>query len=510
MNDWTSGYVTGVDYTFGYYPELNPHRARFALLCSGIQPPRVNRACELGFGQGVCVNLHASASRTQWVGTDFNPAQALFAQDLARASGADVRLHDQSFEQFCAREDLPPFDYIALHGIWSWISQDNRKRIIDLVNRKLDVGGVLYVSYNAMPGWAAPGPIQHLMSQHADKMSATGSGLLSQVDQAIAFLERLLQTNPAYLRSVPGLEKRVAKIKEHNRNYVAHEYFNQEWAPMYFADMAGELSAAKLSFACSAHYTDLVPAVNLSAEHQKLLADISDPEFRETVRDYMTNTQFRRDFWIKGARRLSAAEQLRMIKATSVILVTPSADVKFKIVGALGEVGMNEKMHAGVIEQLADHQPRSIGELEKRLSGSMSFPQVLRALLLLIAKNDVALVQGDAEQSDSLSSSRRLNKYLLQRTRDSSEISYLASPVTGGGVHVSYVHQLFLLSLMDGREGPDELASTAWRLMQAAGRKVNKDGKPMETPEDNLKELGTMAKQFLNKRLPGLRSLGIA
>jgi len=28
--------------------------------------------------------------------------------------------------EFVARDDLPEFDVIALHGIWSWISAENR------------------------------------------------------------------------------------------------------------------------------------------------------------------------------------------------------------------------------------------------------------------------------------------------------------------------------------------------------------------------------------------------
>jgi len=43
---------------------------------------------------------------------------------------------------------LPDFDYIGLHGIWSWISDENRQVIVDFIRKKLKVGGVLYISYN--------------------------------------------------------------------------------------------------------------------------------------------------------------------------------------------------------------------------------------------------------------------------------------------------------------------------------------------------------------------------
>ena len=89
MTTWTSGYVADIGYTFGYYTELNPLRLGLAFAQQGLVAPTVGAACELGFGQGLSANLHAAAGVAQWHGTDFNPSQAGFAQQLA----AESRLH---------------------------------------------------------------------------------------------------------------------------------------------------------------------------------------------------------------------------------------------------------------------------------------------------------------------------------------------------------------------------------------------------------------------------------
>ena len=83
MSDWTAGYTTDIDYTYGYYSELNPLRVQLAFLQARLAPPLISTACELGFGQGMSINLHAAASGITWHGTDFNPAQAAFAQEMA-------------------------------------------------------------------------------------------------------------------------------------------------------------------------------------------------------------------------------------------------------------------------------------------------------------------------------------------------------------------------------------------------------------------------------------------
>ncbi|MFN7504535.1 MAG: class I SAM-dependent methyltransferase, partial [Limnobacter sp.] len=166
MKSGTANALSDVDYIYGYYPELNPLRVQLALLRRGLRWPSIGTACELGFGQGLAANLHAAASTVTWWGTDFNPAQAAFAQDLATASGVNANFSDDAFVDFVKRPDLPQFDYICLHGIWSWISDENRNAIVDFVRRKLRVGGVLYVSYNTLPGWAGFSPIRHLMVEH--------------------------------------------------------------------------------------------------------------------------------------------------------------------------------------------------------------------------------------------------------------------------------------------------------------------------------------------------------
>ncbi len=214
MSDWTAGYVADIGYTYGYYAELNPQRVKLAFLNQGLVFPEVSTACELGFGQGLSSNFHAAASVTQWHGTDFNPSQAGFAQELAAASGASAKLYDEAFADFANRPDLPDFDYIGLHGIWSWISDENRQVIVDFIRKKLKVGGVLYISYNTLPGWASFAPMRHLMTEHAEVLGSEGRGIVSRIDGALDFAEKLLATNPLFSRANPLVADRLTKKKE--------------------------------------------------------------------------------------------------------------------------------------------------------------------------------------------------------------------------------------------------------------------------------------------------------
>jgi len=511
MSYWTYGYVAEIGYTFGYYNELNPNRATLALLNAGYAPPTTGAHCELGYGQGLSVNVHSAASCSTWYATDFNPSQAAFAQSLATASGADANLTDEAFADFCNRSDLPDFDSIGLHGIWSWISDENRAVIVDFIRRKLKVGGALYISYNTLPGWATFAPMRHLMTEHSSVMGSTGKGVVNRVDGALEFAQKLIDTNPMFARANPGVADRLKKVAEQNRHYLAHEYFNKDWHPMHFATMSEWLSPAKISYACSAHYLDHIDAINLSAEQQQLLKEIPDPTFKESVRDFMVNQQFRRDYWIKGARQLSAVEQIELIKQHKLVLISAREDVSLKIAGSIGTANMSEAIYAPILDLMSDHTSRSIESITAHVKDKgVLLPQVIQATILLIGSGHMASVQDDKQIANAKETTKKLNQALLERARFSTDISFLANPVTGGGVAVNRFQQLFLLALSQGKKQPKEWAQAAWEILAAQNQRLLKDGKALESAQGNLEELTKQAETFNAIRLIALRALLVA
>jgi SAM-dependent methyltransferase len=503
MTTWTDGYVADIAYTYGYYSELNPARIKLAFIANGMVYPEIGTACELGFGQGVSTNLHSSSSKVSWWGTDFIPSQAAFAQELAAISGA--QLFDQSFAEFCTRQDLPDFDFIALHGIWTWISDENQKVIVDFVRRKLKVGGVLYVSYNTLPGWSTAAPLRHLMSEHRKKLSGSGIGVVNQVEAALAFTDRLLETNPLWSRSNPSIAERFKKLKPQNKNYLAHEYFNQAWHPMYFADMARYMEPAKLTFACSAHYTEYLDVINLTAEQQTLLKEIADPHFRQSIRDFMVNQQFRKDYWVKGARTLSPIEKIEALRLQAVVLCVPRSSITLKAVASLGEINMSEAVYTPILDFLSDYTPKTIGQIEVEFK-QFSLNQIQEAMLLLIGQGHLAPAQSNQTIKACQARVKSLNQSLIDKARGKSEISFLADPVTGGALMVSHIQKGFILAQQKGSHTPEQMAQFAWNILRAQGQSLIKEGKTLVTTEDNVAELTAQAMTFQDQFLPILRA----
>lgn len=511
MNNWTDGYVTDIGYTFGYYNELNPLRSKIAFLNAGFAPPIDSGVhCELGFGQGISINIHAAATGSNWYGSDFNPSQASFAQSLALASGAKIQLTDLDFASFSNLITLPDFDTISLHGIWSWISDENRTIIVDFIKSKLKVGGLLYISYNSQPGWANFSPIRHLLAQHASIMGSDGQGISSRVSESLIFAEKFLKLQSPFVSNNQQIISKFSQIKNQDPYYLAHEYFNKNWNPMYFSDMVNWLEPSKVSYVCSANLLDHIDAINLSNDHLSTLKEIDNLIFKQTVRDFIINQQFRRDYWIKGPIKLTPTERELQIRAQHIILTSHINDVPNAVRGSLGEASLNSNIYKPLLNVLSTYEPISIDYLTTSLLNyNINFNQVLEAVTILLGTGHILPVQDVEKSNSSFNSCNNLNAYTIQKSEFNHNLNYLASPITGGGIYVSRFEMMFLAAILAGKKEPKQWATYALETLTHQKQKIIKNSLTLESDVDILEELTSQAIDFATKRLPILIALKV-
>jgi SAM-dependent methyltransferase len=512
-DDWNQGYVTDVGYTYGYHRETSPVFQRFCLLLRGLvcdDPGDAASHCELGFGQGVSVNINAAANPGHYVGTDFNPAHAAHAIGMARQTGSNLCLYDDNFEQLLARNDLPMFDSISAHGIWTWVSRDNHRLITQLAARRLKPGGVLYVSYNCFPGWAAAYPLRQIFALH-DRYAAGAPDIVQRIDSALKFSGAMLATNPWFAQGATGVHERLRQISMQNRDYLAHEYFNRDWNCMYFSEVADALAEAKLDFATTAEPLDFVDTVNLTATNITFLNGIAHPTLREQIRDYFVNRQFRRDLYQRGIRRLAPAEMREQTLATRIVLGRPVDTIPMTVTGGQGAATLQESIFSPFLETLGarDYAPKSFNDLQQAMP-EFSLAQLVMTGAVLVGAGHALPCQPEASALLVRDNCAALNQRLLERARTRDDVNYLASSVTGGGIAVGRFEQLFLLASSGGCELPADWARFVWHLVSEQGHRVLKDGVALATPEENLAELTAQANYFAAGRLPILRALGIA
>ncbi|SMP82910.1 Methyltransferase domain-containing protein, partial [Desulfonatronum zhilinae] len=192
MSEWSHGYNTAVGYTYQFYRETTPAWLDWAVRLKGFKGPDVKkfRYLELGCGQGVGLNLIASLyPDAEFVGVDFNPQHIAHASDLAKDAGLkNVTFAEADFLDLSGNWPYGKFQFVVLHGIYSWITEDLRRAVCKCLDHALVAGGLAYVSYNAMPGWISALPLQKLLQRH---QQAKGLSPMAAIDKGFEFMTRL-------------------------------------------------------------------------------------------------------------------------------------------------------------------------------------------------------------------------------------------------------------------------------------------------------------------------------
>jgi SAM-dependent methyltransferase len=509
MSDWSAGYVTDIPYTYGVYRELAPPVLSFAALAAGVAAPDPNGPltyCELGCGQGYSSNVIAAANpNVEVYANDFNPTHILGARTLAAAAGTrNVHFYDSSFAEFAADETLPDFDIIVLHGIYSWINADNRRHIVDFIRKRLKVGGLCYISYNTLPGYAAALPLRRLL---ADRAATLHGSTVARIEQAVAYGQQLADAKSAYF-GMNAIPEHFQKIKDGGRDYVAHEYFNRDWTAFYHADVAADLAEAKLSYAGPADLLSAVDAINLTVEQRTLLSAATTVTERETLRDYVVNQMFRRDVFVKGALPLNPYEARDRWLKMRFVLTTGRADVPMSVKGVLGEATLQEDVYLPILDRLASGA-RAVAQLvEDPTVAALGWDRLQQALMVLVGAAQLQPAPDEAGDVGRLAGAKAFNRAVIEQASASDRWRFLASPVFGGPVFLGRSSQLFLLARE--REVADPAVFVRDTLMAHGAGLTKEDGTVLNTPEENLDELRKLSVLFDDKQLPLLQSLGLA
>jgi SAM-dependent methyltransferase len=428
--DWRGGYATSLDYTAGFYPHLSPEYLNFSCAMHGVEPGAVGRRYnyfELGCGRGLTVNLLAASNpQAQFFANDFMPSHAAEAQQLADAGRlGNLRMLEHSFGELAdGAVDLPPLDFITMQGVYTWVSASAREQIVRFVRRFLKPGGLVYLAYNAMPGWAASTPVQRLM--HACAEWTPGSPL-QKLAHAKDLVAQMRASGADYFQGKADLDRRLQQIADLGPAYLTHEYLHEQWEPMYHADVAADLAGAKLDFVGSALLGNLL--LEFTPEQQALLEAIPDSGWRETAKDFMLGTAFRQDLFVRGHRPMSPRRRDALLRRFCVVLTVPpetaAARLKHK------HPALAQSM--GTVLQAMAARAHTVEELRRLPAFSAEEDAVPIILNILLMTQSVSVFLGD-NRTDDNAPAHALNRAIAAQSAYGAAYGALASPLTGSGV----------------------------------------------------------------------------
>lgn len=336
MNDWTGGYVADVPYLDSFQPVQVPANLDLACLMTGCMPARMPGAaggftyCDLGCGMGVTVAALAAATpEARFWGIDLMPAHIARAEGFRRAAGLEnLTLLEADVRQLVDDPDpgLPQFDYIALHGLYSWVSEPVRQAILAFLERFLRPGGLVYLGYNVLPGWIDTVPMQKLMQEYAALQPGPSTARAAAAFDFVAqFAEAGGKALDSDIRKRPLGGGGPDGMARRNR-YLAHEFLNTSWQPRFHVDVAREMATARLDFAGSAQLVENFEGIGIPRAAQALLETVPSGPLRETLADYCHMRGFRRDVFVRGRREMLPEQREKAMGDVVLALRQPRPD----------------------------------------------------------------------------------------------------------------------------------------------------------------------------------------
>jgi len=466
------GYVTDTSYTDQFFRELSPAWLNYAAALNGALPRPLDRGfvyLELGCGFGTSTVVNAGAyPQGEFHGCDIIPAHVDGGRRHATALGVtNVTFHEADFEQLLERP-LPACDFIVLHGVYSWVDAAARQAVRRVIAALLKPGGLAYVSYNCLPGWAGEAPLRKLLVEFA----RSGDGTTAErTAAALASLTafshgraKYFKANPAALTALEGYHKR-------DTEYLVHEFMNTEWQPFYSVDVADELADIGLRFAGSATLAENHPGLVLDADSATAVAALPTARQRQLGADFAANQRFRRDVFVRAEPSAAAAAQPDVF-ATVIGCARPLSAIGVRAAVPRGEIGFHISFIRD-LRALMAHGAMTIADAVASLAGRGGSPdEIARNLILLVAAGVLVpfarphLVGGTRPHPRYRATPmlERAMAYVLDEGRGCS----VPSEVVGNGYPLDPAEARALRDALAGAASPDdatrELMATLARL----------------------------------------------
>jgi len=374
---WASYGPTDVPYLRTFFRRLAPAWLDHVALLRGFAPPARKRGltwCELGCGQGVTpVFLAATHPDGRFFGIDAMAAHIHHARQLAREAGIQNAVFHEADFAAARGLDLPKLDYIVAHGVYSWIDSDSQEALRRIIDERLARGGLVYVSYNALPGWAQDLALRQVLFEFGRSLKGDG---VTRVTAAARTVAALVGAQAPALRG-----SRAKALAEFDRHYLAHEYLGSSWRPLYVTELRAAMAKIGLVPVGSAQLVQNYDSFVLGQAARKALEGIDDDDLRELARDVLLDNGFRSDVFTRGARRLDETERICRLNESSFMLAKPAAAIAFDAATPGGTLKFDNDASRRIIAELAGG-PRRLTSIRR---GSVSRRDLLANALTLCA-----------------------------------------------------------------------------------------------------------------------------
>lgn len=280
------------------FVQTHPSRMAVAATVLGMSPAPVDHCRVLEIGTALGANLIPMAEvlpNSEFVGIDLSAREIAMAEEGLAASGAkNVRFIRMDL---CDLDDsFGLFDYIIVHGVYSWVPRHVRERLMEVCKERLAPNGICYVSYNTYPGWHHLQAVREAMLYRIRNVV----DVADRVPAALGFIDLMMRVAESGANhAVAFLDWFQVRLKETNEVGGGSSYaflFHDELAevndPVYFHEFVEHAETNGLQYLCEASMS-APPSAASADDIQEITSYAEDFVDAEQYLDHAINRMFR-------------------------------------------------------------------------------------------------------------------------------------------------------------------------------------------------------------------------
>ena len=166
------------------------------------------------------------------------------------------------------------FDYVIAHGVYSWVPDAVKERLLAVCARALSPGGVAYVSYNTLPGWGLLGGMRKFLIAETSR-EPEPAAQLDHAGRVLGVLAKCVSQQPGAYAAL--LREAVSDMLRKPPALLFHDELGAVNDPCTFLDFTAHAARHGFHFLAEAHFASM-PFEHVPAPIRDALAEL-DPDF---------------------------------------------------------------------------------------------------------------------------------------------------------------------------------------------------------------------------------------
>lgn len=291
MNDTAINPYDAVAYPGHSFAQTHPARLATIAHFHGMDSasPSAMRVLELGCGRGGnLIPMAAQYPDSRFVGIDLSGSAIEHAKIATFELGlGNVVFHHRNIMDVGA--ELGPFDYILVHGVYSWVPDFVREKIIALFGELLSPHGIAYVSYNALPGCRLRDLARDVMLYATRDVHDPQE----RVRVARAALKAFAEASDGQTFHGAALRQRLEQLNDTPDNVLYHDDLNPGARAFALHEVLGAAERHGLQFLAEASFPNMYGAAKGPAQAMLAGIPVEEAVLREQTLDLLIGRAFR-------------------------------------------------------------------------------------------------------------------------------------------------------------------------------------------------------------------------